>query len=269
MLFNKILFKIMKKLFSFFAICCASAMLFTACEPGSSVNYPTSYLYEVGQDIQYLCYDSYEAAEIQTAFNKAIGNDGSMIVAHKAPQDEQMKAACEEVKKQHADAKSIYLKYDLYRITTSAEPGVEKKSEIIGSYIMGQALTKTYTYYSILSNEDEAYAALEAQKESLDETVYNNSYHTLLRLLGVHKSSGGSYVHSESVFEARFRNVFDKLEEDYPPFDTYVATVCDSIANAHASDVLTVEAKVQVVKYQFLKEGQTEVWKHTFAPTVQ
>ena len=258
----------MKKIFSFFAICCASAMLFTACESGSSVNYPTSYLYEVGQDIQYLCYDPYEAAEIQTAFNKAIGNDGQMIVAHKTLQDEQMKAACEEVRKQHADAKSIYLKYDLYRITASSEPGVEKKSEIIGSYIMGQALTKTYTYYSILSNEDEAYAALEAQKEDLEESVYNASYNTLRRLLGVHKSSEGSYVHIESVFEARFRNELG-LGEDDPTYDTYVATVCDSIANAHATDVLTVEAKVQVVKYQFLKEGQTEVWKHTFAPTVQ
>ena len=253
----------------FAALCCAIAMLFTACDSEPSVNYPTSYLYEVGQDIQYLYYDPYEAAEIQTAFDKAIGYDGYAYVAHKTLQDEQMKAACEEVRKQHADAKSIYLKYDLYRITDSAEPGVEKKSEIIGSYIMGQALTKTYTYYSILSNEDEAYAALEAQKESLEESVYDASYHTLRRLLGVHKSSGGSYVHIESVFEARFKNVFDKLEEDYPPFDTYVATVCDSIANAHATDVLTVEAKVQVVKYQFLKEGQTEVWKHTFAPTVQ
>lgn len=258
----------MKKLFSFFAICCASAMLFTACEPGSSVNYPTSYYYEVGQDIQYLCYDPYEAAEIRTAFNKAIGNDGQMIVAHKTLQDEQMKAACEEVKKQHADAKSIYLKYDLYRITDSSEPGVQKKSEIIGSYIMGQALTKTYTYYSILSNEDEAYAALEAQKESLEDSVYNASYHTLLHLLGVHKSSGGASIHAESVFEARFRNELG-LGEDDPTYDNYVATVCDSIANAHATDVLTVEAKLQVVKYQFLKEGQTEVWKHTFAPTVQ
>ena len=258
----------MKKLFSFFAICCASAMLFTACESGSSVNYPTSYSYEVGQDIQYLYYDPYEAAEIKTAFNKAIGNNGDIIEAHKAPQDEQMKAACEEVKKQHADAKSIYLKYDLYRITSSSEPGVEKKSEIIGSYIMGQALTKTYTYYSILSNEDEAYAALEAQKESLDETVYNDSYHTLRRLLGVHKSSGGSSFHAESVFEARFRNELG-LGEDDPTYDNYVATVCDSIANAHATDVLTVDAKVQVVKYQFLKEGQTEIWKHTFEPTVQ
>ena len=136
----------MKTIKLFAVLCCASAMLFTACESGSSVNYPTSYYYEVGQDIQYLYYDLYEAAEIQTAFNKAIGNDGQMIVAHKTLQDEQMKAACEEVKKQHADAKSIYLKYDLYRITSSSEPGGEKKSEIIGSYIMGQALTKTYTY---------------------------------------------------------------------------------------------------------------------------
>lgn len=258
----------MKTIKLFAVLCCASAMLFTACESGSSVNYPTSYYYEVGQDIQYLYYDPYEAAEIQTAFNKAIGNDGQMIVAHKTLQDEQMKAACEEVKKQHADAKSIYLKYDLYRITSSSEPGVEKKSEIIGSYIMGQALTKTFTYYSILSNEDEAYAALEAQKESLDETVYNASYHTLRRLLGVHKSSGGSSFHAESVFEARFRNELG-LGEDDPTYDNYVATVCDSIANAHATDVLTVDAKVQVVKYQFLKEGQTEIWKHTFAPTVQ
>ena len=251
------------------ALCCTVVMVFTSCDSEPTVQYPTSYFYEVGQDIQYLCYDAYEAAEIATAFNKAIGNNGDMIVAHQTSQDEQMKAACEEVKKQHADAKSIYLKYDLYRITASAAPGAERKKEIIGSYIMGQALTKTYTYYSFHSNEDAAYAALEAQKESLDEKVYKASYKTLRRLVGIHQSSGGVYINTQSVFETRLSKVLGQLEEDYAPYDNYLATVCDSIANAHAADSLTVEAKVQVVKHQFLKEGQTEVWNHTFVPTVQ
>lgn len=251
------------------ALCCTTVMLFTACGSDSDVNYPASYTYEVDQDIQYLCYDEYEAAEIQTAFNKAIGYDGYIYVAHQTPQDEQMKAACEAVHKQYAGAKSIYLKYDLYRITATAEPGAEKKTEIIGSYIMGQALTKTYTYFSFHSNEDEAYAALEAQKESLDENVYKASYHTLLHLLGIHRSGEGTSFTHTSVFETRLRTELGHLEEDNPQRDSHVATVCDSIANAHASDTLTVEAKVQILKHQFLKEGQTEIWNHTFLPTVQ
>ena len=59
------------------------------------------------------------------------------------------------------------------------------------------------------------------------------------------------------------------MEEDNPQLDSYVATLCDSIANAHAADTLTVEATVQIFKHQFLKEGQTEIWNHTFEPTVQ
>lgn len=51
----------------------------------------------MNQDVQYLCYDVYEANEIQTAFDKAIGYDGYMYVAHQASQDEQMKKACEDV----------------------------------------------------------------------------------------------------------------------------------------------------------------------------
>ena len=258
----------MKKIFMPFAatLCCGIAMLFTAC--GANTNYPTSYFYEVEQDIQYLCYNIYEASDIQNAFDKAIGYEGNMTVAYQTPQDEQMKAACEAVQKQYAGAKSIYLKYDLYRLTSSSEPGATKKKEIIGSYTMGQSLTKPYSYYKIQSNEEEAYEALKAQKESLDEHVYQASYRTLRHLLGIHHSSEGASFTSESVFDARFRDLFG-LDEDVPAFDNYIVTVCDSIANAHASDTLTVEAKVQILKYQFLKEGQTEIWNHTFEPTIQ
>lgn len=258
----------MKKIFMPFVatLCCGIAMLLTAC--GSSTNYPTSYFYEVDQDIQYLCYDIYEASDIQNAFDKAIGYEGNMAVAHQTPQDEQMKAACEAVQKQYAGAKSIYLKYDLYRLTSSAEPGATKKKEIIGSYTMGQSLTKPYSYYKIQNNEDVAYDALKAQKESLDENVYKASYRTLLHLLGIHYASSGASFTAESVFDTRFRGLFN-VAEDVPEFDNYVVTVCDSIANACASDTLTVEAKVQIIKYQFLKEGQTEIWNHTFEPNIQ
>ena len=130
-------------------------------------------------------------------------------------------------------------------------------------------LPQNPVFFSFHSNEDEAYAALEAQKESLDENVYKATYHTLLHLLGIHRSSDGSSFTHTSVFETRLRTEFGHLEEDNPQRDSHVATVCDSIANAHASDTLTVEAKVQILKYQFLKEGQTEIWNHTFLPTVQ
>ncbi len=119
-----------------------------------------------------------------------------------------LKAACEEVHKRYANAKSIYLKYDLYRITASAEPGI-------------------------------------------------------------HQSSAGASFTHESVFDARLRSDLGQLAEDVPAYDNYLATICDSIANAHAADTLTVEAKVQLFKHQFLKEGQMEIWNHTFLPTVQ
>ena len=257
------------------AFCCASTMMFNACKP--SVNYPTTYMYQVKQDKSLLCYDMTEAATIESEFDRAIGYDGYMYKAYQSQQDEQMKAACEEVQKRYANAKSVYLKYNLYRTAMTAEPGVENKEDLLSTYEMGQALSQPYMVYSISTNEDEAYPALEALKSTLEEKVYKASLRTLLYLLGIHQSStstsetgtsSSSFTHN-SVFEEHFKSEFCYVWPDDANYDVYVAYACDSIAAEYATDTLAVQAVVKVYKTGLLNKEATQLWGKTFEPNVR
>ncbi len=265
----------MKKVSLIIAAVSCLTIVFNACQP--SVNYPTTYMYQVKQDNSLLCYDMTEAATIQSDFDRAIGYDGYMYKAYQSQQDELMKAACEEVQKKYADAKSVYLKFDLYRTALTAEPGVENKVDLLSSYEMGQALSQPYMVYSVATNEDEAYPALEALKSTLEEKVYQASYRTLLRLLGIHKSStsssetgtsSSSFTH-HSVFDNHFKNEFSRVWPDDANYDAYVAYACDSIAAAHATDTLAVQAVVKVYKTGLLNKEATQLWGKTFEPNVK
>lgn len=255
------------------AFCCASTLMFNACKP----NYPTTYMYQVKQDKTLLCYDMTEAATVQSEFDRAVGSDGCTYKTYKSQQDEQMKAACEEVQKRYANAKSVYLKYDLYRTAATAEPGVEDKEELLATYEMGQALSQPYMVYSISTNEDEAYPALDALKSTLEEKVYDASYRTLLFLLGLHISStsssetgtsSSSFTHN-SVFEEHFKSEFSRVWPDDANYDAYVAYACDSIAAEYATDTLAVPAVVKVYKTGLLNKESTQLWGKTFEPNVQ
>ena len=265
----------MKKYFMTLAavLCCAMmATVFNSCDPDKET-YVTSYMYEVKMDYQAsVCYAD-DARNAINAFNNAIGTDGTTYKYHQTNQDSQMKSACEAVKKQFAGTESTYMKFDLYRITSSAEPGFEQKEDLIGTYVMGQALTKPFVSYSISTNQDEAYAALEAKKNDLDEKVYKASMRTLRTLLGKHTSStsqsGTVSSNISSVFDTYFKNAFIKVWEDSQANDTYIASTCDSIAAAHASDTLAVQAKVTVSKTGFLNNQVTEIWSRTFTVNVE
>lgn len=255
-------------------LCCLeTTTVITSCDNDGKVTYTTSYTYEVRMDYQAsVCYAD-DARNAINAFNNAIGTDGTTYKYHQTNQDSQMKSACEAVKKQFAGTESTYMKFDLYRITSSAEPGFEQKKDLIGTYVMGQALSKPFVSYSISTNQDEAYAALEAKKNNLDEKVYKASLKTLRSLLGRHTSSTSQYgtvsTNYNSVFDTYFKNTFIKVWEDRQQNDTYIASACDSIAAAHASDTLAVQATVTVSKTGFLNNQVTEIWSRTFTVNVE
>ncbi len=265
----------MKKYFMTLAAVLCYAMMatvFNSCDP-DKVTYVTSYMYEVKMDYEAsVCYAD-DARDAINAFNNAIGTDGTTYNFHKSKQDSKMKSACEAVRKQFENTESTYMKFDLYRTTANSEPGSEPQKELIGTYVMGQALTKPFVSYSIRTNQDEAYAALEAKKDNLDEKVYKASMRTLRSLLGRHTSTATQYgtvtSNINSAFDTYFKNAFTKVWEDCQENDASITYACDSIATAHASDTLAVQATVTVSKTGFLNKEVTPIWTKTFNANIE
>lgn len=219
-----------------------------------------------------VCYQD-EATSAINAFNIAIGTDGYSYKAYETNQDNKMKSACESVKERFSNVNSTYMKFDLYRLTLSADPQTPKKEEIIGTYSMGQALTTPFVTYSFSTNEDEAYAELQAKKDLLDDSLYTTSMRTLRTLLGRHVSSSGTGGTTSSVmysaFENKFSTILPKVWKENQNDETFLAATCDSIANAHASDALAVKAVVTLSKTGFLNKEVTPIWTKTFNANIE
>lgn len=258
-------------------LCCVmTTAVFTACGDEDT---PTTYRYQIALDkrsSQYtgqILYDATEELEVLNALNKAINYDGTMYKHYADRQDYLMKAACEAVKNAYADKvpNSIYMKFDLYRV--DSEAGSSEVAEIIGSYELGQALTKPYVTYSISTNHDEAYKALKARQALLDADVYAASFATLNTLVGIHMSvtdtlpSGGTstkYLDQYSVFEDHYKDMVGNLYLDTEDRNNAIVAYCDSVAQSHADDILAVEAVVAVQKTNFLTGECEDVWRKTF-----
>jgi hypothetical protein len=214
----------MKKLTLLEAVifCALTITVLNSCD-NDLVTYKTSYSYEVKMDYSAsVCYQD-EATSAINAFNIAIGTDGYSYKAYETNQDNKMKSACESVKERFSNVNSTYMKFDLYRLTLSADPQTPKKEEIIGTYVMGQALTKPFVTYSISTNEDQAYAGLnemKAQLDEVDEKIYIASRKTLRTLLGRHQSSsttGGTVTSvSYSAFEKQGKDEICKASGRFP-----------------------------------------------------
>ena len=258
-------------------VCCVMTMaVFTACGDEDT---PTTYRYQVALDkrssqyVDQVLYNATEEKEVLDALNQAIKYDGTVYTHYSEKQDDLMKAACEAVKKAYADKvpNSIYMKFDLYRI--DSEAGQSEMAEIIGSYELGQALTKPYVTYSIVTNHDEAYKALKTKQASLDTKVYEATFNTLKTLVGLHTvvtdtlSSGAistKYYDQHSVFEDHFKDMFGNLYLDSENGSNTIISYCDSVADSHANDTLTVEAVVAIQKTNFLTNECADVWRKTF-----
>lgn len=258
-------------------LCCVmTTAVFTACGDEDT---PTTYRYQVALDkrssqyVDQVLYNATEEKEVLDALNQAIKYDGTVYTHYSEKQDDLMKAACEAVKKAYADKvpNSIYMKFDLYRI--DSEAGQSEMAEIIGSYELGQALTKPYVTYSIVTNHDEAYKALKTKQASLDTKVYEATFNTLKTLVGLHAvvtdtlSSGAistKYYDLHSVFEDHFKDMFGNLYLDSENGSNTIISYCDSVADSHANDTLTVEAVVAIQKTNFLTSECVDVWRKTF-----
>ncbi|SDO03316.1 hypothetical protein L6466_00490 [Prevotella communis] len=258
-------------------LCCVmTTAVFTACGDEDT---PTTYRYQVALDkrssqyVDQVLYNATEEKEVLDALNQAIKYDGTVYTHYSEKQDDLMKAACEAVKKEYADKvpNSIYMKFDLYRI--DSETGQSEMAEIIGSYELGQALTKPYVTYSIVTNHDEAYKALKTKQASLDTKVYEATFNTLKTLVGLHTvvtdtlSSGAistKYYDLHSVFEDHFKDMFGNLYLDSENGSNTIISYCDSVADSHANDTLTVEAVVAIQKTNFLTNECADVWRKTF-----
>lgn len=258
-------------------VCCVmTTAVFTACGDEDT---PTTYRYQVALDkrssqyVDQVLYNATEEKEVLDALNQAIKYDGTVYTHYSKKQDDLMKAACEAVKKAYADKvpNSIYMKFDLYRI--DSEAGQSEMAEIIGSYELGQALTKPYVTYSIVTNHDEAYKALKTKQASLDTKVYEATFNTLKTLVGLHTvvtdtlSSGAistKYYDQHSVFEDHFKDMFGNLYLDSENGSNTIISYCDSVADSHANDTLTVEAVVAIQKTNFLTNECADVWRKTF-----
>lgn len=258
-------------------VCCVmTTAVFTACGDEDT---PTTYRYQVALDkrssqyVDQVLYNATEEKEVLDALNQAIKYDGTVYTHYSEKQDDLMKAACEAVKKAYADKvpNSIYMKFDLYRI--DSEAGQSEMAEVIGSYELGQALTKPYVTYSIVTNHDEAYKALKTKQASLDTKVYEATFNTLKTLVGLHTvvtdtlSSGAistKYYDLHSVFEDHFKDMFGNLYLDSENGSNTIISYCDSVADSHANDTLTVEAVVAIQKTNFLTNECADVWRKTF-----
>ena len=258
-------------------LCCVmTTAVFTACGDEDT---PTTYRYQVALDkrssqyVDQVLYNATEEKEVLDALNQAIKYDGTVYTHYSEKQDDLMKAACEAVKKAYADKvpNSIYMKFDLYRI--DSEAGQSEMAEIIGSYELGQALTKPYVTYSVVTNHDEAYKALKTKQASLDTKVYEATFNTLKTLVGLHTvvtdtlSSGAistKYYDLHSVFEDHFKDMFGNLYLDSENGSNTIISYCDSVADSHANDTLTVEAVVAIQKTNFLTNECADVWRKTF-----
>ena len=258
-------------------LCCVmTTTVFTACGDEDT---PTTYRYQVALDkrssqyVDQVLYNATAEKDVLDALNQAIKYDGTVYTHYSEKQDDLMKAACEAVKKAYADKvpNSIYMKFDLYRI--DSEAGQSEMAEIIGSYELGQALTKPYVTYSIVTNHDEAYKALKTKQASLDTKVYEATFNTLKTLVGLHTvvtdtlSSGAistKYYDQHSVFEDHFKDMFGNLYLDSENGSNTIISYCDSVADSHANDTLTVEAVVAIQKTNFLTNECADVWRKTF-----
>ena len=273
----------MKKMMMMLAaiLCCVmTTAVFTACDDEDT---PTTYRYQIALDTRScyfgdrLLYNIAEEKEVLNALNIAIKYDGTMYQHYSNRQDELMKAACEAVKKEYAGKvpNSVYMKFDLYRI--DSQVGESEMAEIIGSYELGQALTKSYVIYSIVTNHDEAYKALAEKKPTLAPDVYQATLTTLKTLVGIHTeitdtlSSGvvsTKQVDQYSVFEKHYKDLFNDLYLDTENGSNVIITYCDSVATSHANDTLAVDAIVAIQKTNFLTNESADVWRKAFKSNI-
>lgn len=262
------------------AMCAMTLTTFFACGDGETT-YLKNYTYEVKEySLRPLVRYGYadDAKKIQNAFN-AVANSKTF---YSSPKDEEIKKACESIHNQYKDnIESAYLLYKLIRTTHDATPGVDDVDEVVAIYEFGQSLTKPFVLYSFTTNQDEAYAAMDAKESSLSEDDFRIAYRRLRSLIGIYAIAGEvtekGFSFAGSSYTSYFDTYFLRKKLGFAPAaepitypesaddERYFSAICDSIADAHANDSLAVEAVVTLNKINLRDWTDVKkVWSRTF-----
>ena len=166
------------------------------------------------------------------------------------------------------------MKFSLIRYSGTAEPGKNDVGETIATYEFGLGLTQPYVKYVLADNRDNAYAALEAKKATLDEETYNASYKTLIKLVGEYKvtylSDGfKKEEYQSSAFETAYKDTFSKFYLDTENNTQTLITSLDTFADQFVNEVLAVDVVVAVYKVGIIDKKDTEIWRRTYRANVQ
>ena len=257
-------------------LCCTiSNTVLTSCS--SETKYNTTYSYEVEQEKSLAdmlgsnYYKADEASTVLAAFNSAIGANGVMYNMLDHIMDTEMKSACAQVQSTYASSvQSIYMKFNLWRNSYTSDPDGKNTKELIASYEMGKALNSPYVEYSVETSSDDSFAALEAKKSELSDSIYDSCSKSLRYLLGRVSTSGSITSYSTSVYQAKLMSQ-DVVDYPYPDTEENAQKVrewCDLITSTLNPLTLAVPATVTVVKTGVINEQKTVVWTKTFQPNI-
>lgn len=235
-----------KKMMTLAAVLCCSMtiILFHACQKEEH-NY-TGYSYDI---VQLMC-ENNENNEFDTIFEAlkhAIGINGNNLPLYNSIKDDEMKAACERVVEQYANAQSTYLLYGLVRNTDGAN---EYRKDTITFYAFGQALNMPFSQFNYDDHEHECIQQMRAIRDSLGEEAYQICRRTYKN---IHKD----YVNNLGTLNKYIPDQGNEATQR-------VLQVCDSLANVHMNDTLFFDINISVTKTIFLRFDTSEIWNRTF-----
>ena len=123
-------------------LCCTmTTTVLTACGGDDEPTYSTSYHYRVHFDSYLWQCDVTEYHQVQDAFDQAVGDvPGTVNKVYSTPQDEEMKAKCEAVKKRFSNLTSDYMKFELQRIMSNSAKPAEEAKIVIAVYELGKSV---------------------------------------------------------------------------------------------------------------------------------
>lgn len=265
--------QLFKMFFSALVLGAVSVMM-SSCS--SEETYYNSYSYKVYRDAA-IAVNSEEMSSLESELVRAVGQNSTNLLHD--PVDGEMTSKCEAIiNKYKQNAKSIYLKYRLVRLTYDAStPGRGTESDV-ASFELGVGINTPYVTYFMNSNEEEPYKALEAKKASLSDSIYRECQKTLYALLGKHSSNvtvkDGFVSWSSTTYSSAFETVFAKNKvnktcyQDGQYYTKYITSMCDSIADSYATSPLPVKVVLSLGKMNVVTKEQSTIWTRTMEPNM-
>lgn len=227
-------------------LCCSLTMfLFSACIKEETKK--TGYTYDMIQ-LWYVNNENDEFDNIFNAFKEAIGiTGGSGMLIHYSIKDDEMKAACESVVAQYANAKSTYLMYGLVRNTESSN---DYRKDTIAFFAVGQALDMPFSMFKYDDHEHDFIEQMRAIRDSIGEEAYQTCRRTFTN---IHRD----YINHLGTLN---KYIADPANET----TQRVLFVCDSLANVHMNDSLFIDLNITINKTILLLNETSQIWNHTF-----